>query len=200
VSGILCLGVLWAIWITATFWMDKDRKERFPIAFCSLILMISFSYKIQLFHVEVQLPAVILLIIGYYYIAHFKYRKILYMLISIFIIMIGYAGLLLIELYDPVWIVINRTIMYSILFFMFAQLLASESMFIGITIVLMGTIHGEFLYAHILHKWDLQQTAGSYAYLDCCAAFVLIECSWVLVSRAFSSLSMKDIVEKDKQG
>lgn len=199
-SGFYFIFFLWSIWIIATFIVSKQNKWRNPVAFLSLCLLIIFPYQIKLWTISIQLPSLVILIISYFYLSSLSFLKKMYMVLAIFIIMIGFAGTMLLELYDPVWIFFDRRFLLGFLVFVLVQLLYSRSIPSQFVSTLIGTIQGEILYALILKKWGFPYVVGSTDYLDICAVFLSLMILWSLLNFVISNMSIKNSLEKEKQG
>lgn len=114
--------------------------------------------------------------------------------------MTGFTGSLLLELYDPVWIFIDRRLLLGFFVFLLVQFLYTRSIKSQIICTVVGTLQGEIVYSIILKKWEFPYTIGSWDYLDVCAIFLLLIMLWALINYVLSNISLKNSVEKEKQG
>lgn len=114
--------------------------------------------------------------------------------------MTGFTGSLLLELYDPVWIFIDRRLLLGFFVFLLVQFLYTRSIKSQMICTLAGTIQGEIVYSIILKKWGFPYTIGSWDYLDICAIFLLLIMLWALINSVLLNISLKNSVEKEKQG
>ncbi|KQL53693.1 hypothetical protein AN964_09390 [Heyndrickxia shackletonii] len=199
-SGSIFIGFLWGTWIVATFLMHKQHKYRFPLALLSLILLIVYPYKIHISPFSIQLPAIILLIIGYVYITYLSFVKRLFMMIAIIVMVTGYTGFLLMTLYDPVWIIFDYHLMSAIFIFFIAQILFPKNLFSHLVCSVLGTIQGEVVYGVILSKWGFSYSACSGDYLDTYTIYLFISLTWFFIRYISSSMSLKNSIGKQKHG
>lgn len=200
VSGSIFIGFLWGTWIIATFLMNKQHKFRFPLALLSLVLIIVFPYKIHIAPLSIQVPAIILLVIGYGYITYLSFSKRLFMMIAMIIMITGYTGFLLMTLYDPVWVIFDYHLMSAIIIFSIAQILFPKNLFSHLVCSVLGTIQGEVVYGVILSKWGFSYSACSGDYLDTCAIYLFITITWFFIQHISSNMSLKNTIGKQRHG
>ncbi|GER66035.1 hypothetical protein BpJC7_06340 [Weizmannia acidilactici] len=198
-DGSLFLGIMWGIWIWATFLLEKGHPLRLTSAVLSLFFIIAFPYQLSVGGLKLQCPLAVMLAAGYLFLARFSGFALFYRLAGVWIVMTGYAGLLLFEMYDPVWILADRTFCYSILLFILVHLIF-DSPLTGIATAVIGTAQGEIIYSLILMKWGFSQTAGAPPYLDMIGLFLAFQCGWGMFNHCFNALSGKVGAKKEKQG
>ncbi|MGE8204344.1 YphA family membrane protein [Heyndrickxia sp. NPDC080065] len=191
-SGFYFIFFLWNVWIFSTFILNKQNKLRIWLAFYSLILLILFPYKVNLFTITFQIPSLVILTVSYYYLTTLSFLKKMYMIISIFIMMTGFSGFLLLELYDPVWVLVDRRILLGGLVFLISQLLLSRSIYSQIICSLLGTLQGEIIYSLILKKWGFPYIVGSSEYLDVCSVFLSLIIVWSFINHVSTIMSIKN--------
>lgn len=197
-EGAFFLGVMWAVWIWATFLLDRHHRLRFPAALVALLLVISFPHQAAVVRLDISWALIVIMAAGYGYFGKFSKWALLARLAGVFIVMTGYAGLLLFELYDPVWMFAWRTICYSLFLFILVHLLFRSKMD-AVAAALTGTAQGEILYALVLAKWDYHVTAGSAAYLDIAGLFLLYAYGWHIMDAALNLISEK-AAKKERPG
>ncbi|MEC1374807.1 hypothetical protein P9D39_10920 [Heyndrickxia oleronia] len=198
-DGFYSLFFLWSVWIYTTFILSRQNQLRFRIAFLSLLLLIVYPFSISLFSIPMQLSSIILLIICYFYFSKLKFWKKVYMFLAIFIIMIGYSGFSLLELYDPVWIFMDRKFLFGFVLFLLAQLLYPRSLPSQILCAFTGTIHGEIIYSLILKKWGFPYIIGDRSCLDICALVIFFLLSWFMINKMITSITLKNNVLKENK-
>lgn len=165
-AGIVYMFSLWSLWIYSTFIMDKNARLRTFIAITALILIILYPLELQVFTFLITGPACVLVIIGYVYMAKLPLGKKFFLLFSILILMLGYTGFLLLEMYDPVWIMVDRRIIICFFLFSLSYFLYPASLISRIILIMLGTIQGEILFSLILDRWSFPYVIGARQYLD----------------------------------
>ncbi|WP_430413634.1 YphA family membrane protein [Lederbergia citrea] len=163
---MLYLFIVWSIWIICTFIMEKNLPYRWTIAAIALILIILQPTAITIFSMTISGPALLLILICYYSVSKLKMSKQVYVFFTVLALMVGYAGFLLFEMYDPVWMIIDRRIMVSFLLFLISYLISSSSLSTRVIVVVLGTLQGELLFAASLNRLDMPYLIGSKEYLD----------------------------------
>ena len=174
-AGILYLFFIWSVWIFATFLMNKNQAARWPIAAFALILLIVNHMKIPLplFSISMSGPAAFLLIVGYFMMSKLPLKRKLYLVTSIFALMIGYAGIQLWFMYDPIWVLINQQVMVCICLFALAYFIYPSSLLSRVNFLVLGTLQGEIIFSVILSRWTMPYFIGSREYLDVLAMSVM---------------------------
>ncbi len=173
-AGYIYLWMLWSIWTISTFILNKNNSLRLPIACSALLLVIVFPFSISFFTLQIQLTALILTLFCYIYIAKQSRLQKIYSFMSIFIVMTGYTGFLLVEMVDPAWILIDRRVLLTILLIILAFCLYPNSYLSLITCIIIGTFHGEILFSTILLKWNITYIVGTGGYLDLISYCIII--------------------------
>lgn len=163
-DGMLFYWFFWTFWTLSTFFMKKYGM-RFYTSFW-LLLAIIFSNKfIYLFGFNVSLAGLLMMGTAYWMMAKQSKSGGSYLFLTSFIVMLAYAAFHLFELFDPVWLLLNRRFMLS---FVLAYLSISvqHGFWLRIMTLFLGAIHGEILYAVILKKFDFAYAIGSMMFLD----------------------------------
>lgn len=164
--GLIYVISLWVVWIYATFMMGKDNHLRLPLAFFALIMLIIMPFSLSIFNLTISVSACVLLILGYFISARLSFMNQVYFVISIIIVTLGYAGLLFFELYDPVWVFIERKWILTFFLLLTAYILYPHSFVLKLVVICLGTIKGEILFAMNLLQLDLHYVVASKEYLD----------------------------------
>jgi hypothetical protein len=92
------------------------------------------------------------------------------------IIAMLYAVFHIIELYDPVWIVMNRTWLLSIIVAYVSVLLIRQHM-LRVFVMCMGGVQGEVLIAISLRKYGFHNEMGEGNFFDVVACAVVLLCA-----------------------
>ncbi|MCR2820249.1 YphA family membrane protein [Lederbergia panacisoli] len=172
-QGMIFLLIAWVIWIYATFMMDKKSTYRWPIASCALLLIILKPLTIRFYFLHISGSSLLILIICYYLSSKLPFKKQLHLLFSVFTLMVGYAGFLLFEMYDPIWMFMDRVVLTSFTLFIFGYFLYSSSVLTRILLICLGTLQGDIVFASYLSKWDMPYLIGSMEYLDIISIIII---------------------------
>ncbi|MBU8789741.1 hypothetical protein NSA56_08075 [Oceanobacillus caeni] len=180
-EGILFFWASWLLWIIVTFLMKKSSR-RTILAYWILLTIISSSLYFHIGPFMFSL-AIFTLFIGSIILMS-KQTKTFYHLLSAFTITICYSALLLWEKISPIWVILPREILISIIISCFVYVLCHN--FVGrISICLFGMLTGEMIYSFILSSYGFQEVVGEKAFLDTLICTLLI-------------LSVLDILHKGK--
>lgn len=197
-EGWIFLLAAWGGWVIATFMLDKTSPLRLVAAVWTLLMVIVYPVSVTIFTIEFTGPALLLVMTAFLLISRVPFRKKIYLFFSVMMIMFGYAGFFLLELYDPVWVLIDRKILLSSGLFALSWLLYPSSFLHRYTAIILGSLQGEVFLSLFLSKWDMPYVVGSPEYLDVFAlAFLLLSISFV-----FSKLiyRLKETLEKRSKG
>ncbi|KAB2338335.1 hypothetical protein F7731_01860 [Cytobacillus depressus] len=176
-EGLTFYWFSWMFWVITTFFMKMNSKLRLFLSIWVLILIILSPYSFSSFGFEISYVSIILLGTLFYMISKIKRLTAAYVLISSFITMMAYVCFQLYALFDPVWIIVSRNWMLALLLVSLTLILQANKYY-RVIIILLGSIQGEFLYAHILKKYSFPYLIGSVAYLDVAALSSALLCVW----------------------
>ncbi|HEY4552746.1 MAG TPA: hypothetical protein VIG80_06095 [Bacillaceae bacterium] len=170
-SGMLFHLIMWIVWIHATFIMEKKSKIRFPAAAASLIAIILYPYEAHVFSLRFSGPSFLLGLAGYGLAAMQTVRERIYLLFSVQAIMLGYSGLLFLEMFDPVWMIADRRIVFGVILFLASYFIYPASMILRFQCLLIGTLQGEVLAGYVFGRLQIPFLIGAGPYLDILACF-----------------------------
>ncbi|QED48445.1 YphA family membrane protein [Cytobacillus dafuensis] len=176
-EGLTFYWIAWFFWVIATFMLKKKHINRLRQSIWILLLIIFSPYSFFLFDMEISLASLILVIPLFIVIVRMKKLIAAHLLFCSFIIMLSYVCFHLFELYDPVWIIVPRIWMLTVLLISLSIVLQTNKLY-RIFIILFGSIQGEFLYALILKKYTFPHVIGSFAFLDVIALSTIIIAAW----------------------
>lgn len=172
VEGFVFFWLFWVYWVLATFFMKKE-KARTLISLWLLVVICLSIYSISLFNIEVSLASFFILGSTYFCLGNQKYSRLLYGIISSFIIMLAFTVFQLYELYDPVWVMFDRTLLLASLV-AYLTILLHTGLYERVLTVLTGVIHGDILYRLILNKILSSHYTGIFASFDVLAISMTI--------------------------
>ncbi|WP_449620208.1 YphA family membrane protein [Robertmurraya sp. Marseille-Q9965] len=183
-EGFFFYWLFWMYWIMATFFMEKNRL-RLQVSIGILLAITLSTFSFAFWEIEISYTCLFLLIVVFVWIARQNFKKGSYMLITSFILMLSYTVFQMFELFDPVWLIFDRTIMLSLLMAYLSILLHSK-VEARIMSILAGSILGDILYSFILRKFTFPHSVGDYAFFD----FVSISIALLLIASGFKKLSV----------
>lgn len=107
-DGLLFYWLFWAGWIMTTFFYPKTHSDRLTISAWLLGAITLSTITFSLFSIEWSGTGAFILLTIFVYGAGLPMKKLLYFMITSFIVMLANVSFLLFELFDPVWILIER--------------------------------------------------------------------------------------------
>ena len=82
------------------------------VAMVTLILIIVKPVTLSFFQLTTTGSITCLAWLIIFYFARLSFGKQVYFVISVIVMMLGYSGLLFFELYDPIWVFIDRQVLF----------------------------------------------------------------------------------------
>src|SRR5690606_32574001 len=159
-EGIMFYWIAWTFWVITTFFMKKEDSLRLGFSLWLLALIILSPYSVPVFDFEISIAGIFLGCSIFGFGARIKGKKLLYLFICSFIIMLAYVCFHLFALFDPVWLVFPRNWMLAAVL-VFTSLILQENKVSRILIILLGALQGEVLYALILSKYSFPYLIAS---------------------------------------
>ncbi|WP_144466330.1 YphA family membrane protein [Bacillus nitratireducens] len=163
--------VAWIGWIVVTFFMKKE-PIRWKISACILIFIICSPLNVTIASFTVSVNALLLCVISFVGIALYSIWKKLYALLSALIIAMLYTSFYLLEVYDPIWIVVDRLLLLSGAL-VYASILLYGDRILRLCTLYIGMLQGELLVTLIFHKLHFPYEYGSLAFFDVVAVSTL---------------------------
>ncbi len=163
--------VAWIGWIVVTFFMKKE-PIRWKIGACILIFIICSPLNVTIASFTVSVNALLLCIISFVGITLYSIWKKLYTLLSALIIAMLYTSFHLLEVYDPIWIVLDRLLLLSGAL-VYASILLYGDRILRLCTLYIGMLQGELLVTLIFHKLHFPYEYGSLAFFDVVAVSTL---------------------------
>lgn len=153
---VLYFWFCWILWVIVTFFMKKSRI-RVYLAIWILLAIIFADYFIKWNHITVSVPFIFLFLGAAGLLAFFP--RWLYLVASSFTVAIGYAAFLFWETISPVWLIMPRFMLITIIFGLLIGMLV-KSYLAKIAVGLFGMAAGEFIFAWTLADYGLIVTLG----------------------------------------
>jgi hypothetical protein len=177
-EGALFYWISWLGWVWTTFFIDKQNKYRFIIAFVLLILINSSPYRMEILGIEVYIPAFVLMIFFLIETAKLRTRVFFSVFVTSFIIMLGYVSFLLFELFDPVWVIFDRKWLIAASSILLATVLQSKR-HLQILSIGIGMLLGDFLFSFIMKRLGFPYPVASPVFLDIASLTAMVLGLWV---------------------
>ncbi|PFJ12175.1 hypothetical protein COD67_09020 [Bacillus cereus] len=187
--------VAWVGWIIVTFFMKKD-SIRWKLGAGILFFIICSPLHVTIASFMVSVNALLLCIISFIGITLYSIWKKLYSLLSALIIAMLYASFHLLEIYDPIWIVVDRVYLLSSAL-VYASVLLHEDRILRLCSLYVGMLQGELLVTLIFRKLHFPYDCGSLAFFDIVAVSTLFMA--VLFWIAKTSVYMEQFKSKTRK-
>jgi hypothetical protein len=198
-EGAVFYWTFWLYWVYLTFFMRKNHAYRLRLAVMVLLAIIFSTSHFIIGPFDIYASGLLLLLFSYIILSQDKRGTIFYLCICSLIISIAYVTIQLFEIFDPIWMILNREWMMGIVI-SYLSLLLKKSLKGRLLIVVSGLVQGEFLYAYILQTLHLPYQIGTLAFLDVCSIIVAIVTGWWFLENAGAILQQHfHFTEKAKQ-
>ena len=187
--------VAWIGWTIVTFFMKKD-SVRWKLSVCILVFIICSPLHVTIASFTVSVNALLLCIISFFGIALYSIWKKLYGLLSALIIAMLYTSFHLLEVYDPIWIVMDRLFLLSSAL-VYASVLLQGDRILRLCSLYIGMLQGELLVTLIFRKLHFPYDYGNLAFLDIIAVstFFIFFLYWI----AKASVYMEQFKRKTRK-
>nr|WP_147533800.1 hypothetical protein [Bacillus marasmi] len=126
---------------------------------------------------QASIALVFLYFFAIIHIVKLKKLSLLYTLICSYIIMMSYASFLLFELYDPVWVLLDRTWLLGVILSYVCVLLHQKN-WNRVYILVIGLIQGDFMYSLVLRNIGIGYSVGTERFFDVLAACFMVLFIW----------------------
>ncbi|MCQ6273865.1 hypothetical protein JMM81_02590 [Bacillus sp. V3B] len=198
-DGLLFYWFFWLGWIVTTFFYPKTHPERLIVSAWILVVILLSTTTLNVVVFEMSAAGLFIILTMYLYAATLQIKKLLYFFLSSFILMLTTVCFLLFELFDPIWVWIEREWLLAILVTIIVVLLQSDKKQ-RILIMLLGMIQGELFYSLILMKYSFSNPVATLYSLDAVAgasAFLVAWNGFEWMARYFEKYLYS--IEKEKQ-
>jgi hypothetical protein len=195
-EGLYFYWIAWIGWVYTTFMMDKGRKRL--LLSMLLLLIISLSTKdvlIKTYHLNVV--HLLILVIPFTMIVKKTIAQKVYLLICSLTITIAYVTFQLFELFDPIWLFVDRKWMLAFLL-VYLTLMLTKDRLSRMACLLIGSCQGELLYGFIINKFRFNYEIGSFSFLDVLSLSFLIVFVWLKLELFIQYVD--ELVQKNSKG
>ncbi len=191
--------VAWIGWIVTTFLLKKD-EIRWKGSAVILMFIICSQLTVSIASFTVSINALILGVISFLGITLYTIWKKIYALLSALIIAMLYTSFHLLEVYDPIWIVMDRTFMLSGAL-VYASILLQRDRLLRLCSLYAGALQGEILVTFIFRRLHFPYEFGSLTFFDIIAVSTLLVMMMLYLVKmsAYRGLFRKKHV-KERQG
>lgn len=162
----------WMGWVITTFFLKKDGF-RLGVSIFLLLVVIGSQMKLPIFSVSISGSALLIMSVSCLGIAFYSLWMKMYTLLCALIIAMIYTIFHVIELYDPVWIVIDRTWMLSSIL-VYASVLLHRNRILRIWGLYVGMVQGELFLTFIYKAMNVSYDIGSFAFLNIAAVSTIL--------------------------
>ncbi|WP_335869734.1 YphA family membrane protein [Bacillus sp. 2205SS5-2] len=198
-EGYWFLWSAWFIWIYATFLLNRQHPYRFVIALVTLIQVVVYPFQFQIGEMMIQGPFFVLGIFLFIWLARYEIYQKIYFLLTVWITGMFYASFLFIEVYDPIWIVLDRRLLFPLLLTISLLLLFKKEESRWAVALMGGGMLGEMLVFTTFRSVGLPYKVGGSAFLDVLFLTMLFTSISFHLSASMIRLQMKIPLKKEKQ-
>jgi hypothetical protein len=177
VDGLLFYWFLWLGWIVTTFFYPKTHPDRLMVSAWILVVILLSSTTLHVVVFEMSAAGLFIILTTYLYAATLQTKRLLYFFLSSFILMLTTVCFLLFELFDPIWVWLEREWLLAILVTTITVLLQSDKKQ-RLLVLLLGMIQGELFYSLILMKYSFLYPVATLYSLDAVALASAILMAW----------------------
>ncbi|WP_078380163.1 YphA family membrane protein [Sutcliffiella halmapala] len=199
IEGLYFYFLSWVSWIVVMFFFAKST-QRFLLSICLLLVIAGSNSYISIVDFQVSVSYIVLASTAVILLVKILKKQYLLHYFSICTIALAYVCFKLFEIFDPIWIIFNRTWMLSFILLYLALLLfkSSENRY---AFLLAGLILGELLAIFVLNNVFQYSVIGSFEFLDVFAMSFAGLSMWVVfesITVYLDSIIQKRV--KEKQG
>jgi cbb3-type cytochrome oxidase subunit 3 len=182
-----------------TFLLNRNNPYRLKLSVIVLITISLSELHYSLGNDQLYASGFFLLMVTYFLFSREKRSTMIYLFICSFIVSISYVSFHLFEIYDPIWIIINKQWMIGI-FLGYLAILLQKTLKGRLFIIISGTMQGEILYAYILSKYHFPYSIGGFDYLDVFSLISVLLVGWSCFENAGTLFQNHfNFIEKEKQ-
>ena len=176
-EGLYFYFISWIGWIVVTFFFAKGR-QRFLLSVLLLLIICGSDTYLPIMDIQVSISYIVLVITSIILLVNVLKKQYLLHYLSICTVALSYICFKLFEIYDPVWIMFNRTWMLSFIL-LYLTMLLFKSKRERYVFLLTGMLMGELLSIIVLHSIFRYSIIGSFEFLDVLSLTVSGLSAWV---------------------
>lgn len=182
------------------FFYPKTHPDRLMVSAWILVVILLSTTTLHVVVFEMSAAGLFIILTTYLYAATLQTKRLLYFFLSSFILMLTTVCFLLFELFDPIWVWLEREWLLAILVTTITVLLQSDKKQ-RILVMLLGMIQGELFYSLILMKYSFLYPVATLYSLDAVASASAILMAWngfELMAKYFEKYLHSTEKEKEK--
>lgn len=194
-EGYIYYWLMWSFWIILTFFFPKTN-ERFLLSFFILADLSVSAVFIHLPFFRIGLAFLLFVMLGVCLLRQKKH--LLYSAMAVLIIAIAYAGVKLVHLIDPVWFVIDVSMILSFLC-CFLAVCFSKEVAVGASYLILGCCYGEIVFSLTVSSFHRPVIIGDPSFLDLLTMGLFCLLLWFLMKSIAAALEFyvkKNVKEK----
>ncbi len=176
-EGIIFYWTFWVLWICTTFFMSRTNPKRVTYTVIILISIILSSHSIHFWGLEVSVISIFFIFLAYLEVGKMKGKSMAYFLITSFILMLAYGSFQLFELFDPVWLILDRNWMFAVVL-TYMTIMMHKEVYKRVIALIFGSIHGEIVYSLVLDVYSMEIPIGSLQFLDVISISMCLILAW----------------------
>ncbi len=162
-AGLYFYFLGWIGWIIITFFFPKSSVRTF-LSILLLLVMAGSATYMNLFGFNVNIAFIFLVFTAIILLAKTMKQKYFLHYFSICTLSLAYVCFVIFEIYDPVWIILDRMWMLSFIL-LYLSLLLFKTKWERFVFMLTGVLQGEILNSMVLNSVFSYSVIGSYEFL-----------------------------------
>ncbi|WP_339146514.1 MULTISPECIES: hypothetical protein [unclassified Sutcliffiella] len=162
-AGLYFYFLGWIGWIIITFFFPKSTVRTF-LSLLLLLVMAGSTTYLNIFDFRVSVAFIILIFTAFILLTKTMKQKYFLHYFSICTLSLAYVCFVIFEIYDPVWIIIDRTWMLSFIL-LYLSLLLFKTKWERFVFMLTGVLQGEILNSIVLKSIFSYSVIGSFEFL-----------------------------------
>ncbi|WP_078546053.1 YphA family membrane protein [Litchfieldia alkalitelluris] len=195
-EGLYFYWIAWIAWTYATFILEKNRLRILFSAFILIVIILS-PYQFVFSTFNVNAVHLLILAISFILIAKKTMIQKVYLLICSLTITIAYVSFQLFELFDPIWLFLDRKWMLAFVL-VYLSLMLAKGRKSKVMSLLIGSCQGELLYGFVINKFRFNYEIGSLVFLDVLSISLLIVFIWLKLESFIQNID--ETLQKNAKG
>lgn len=189
----------WMGWIIVTFFFPKSAiRTNMSILF--LLVIAGSTTAVHIFGFSVTVSFLVLAVSAFILLVNTLKQKYLLQYLSICTVAMAYVCFIIFEIYDPVWIIFDRTWLLSFIILYLSLLLfkAKRERFV---FQLTGVLLGEILHSIVIDRIFSYSVMGSFEFLAVLALSTAGLCTWMIFETL--TIQLDSLIQKrvrERQG
>jgi hypothetical protein len=199
ITGQYFYFICWIGWIIITFFFPKSVVRTF-MSILILVVIAGSTTTVQMFGFTVTASFLVLAVIALILLVKSLKQKYILYYLSICTIALAYVCFILFEIYDPVWIFLDRTWLLSAII-LYLSLLLFKSRRERFVFMLTGVLFGEILRSIVMDRIFSYSAIGTFEFLAVLALSSAGMATWMMFETL--TIHLDSIIQKrvrERQG